>query len=166
MTFFQKKWQCVTMWNMNFRCFLQWMNVCHLICLLIIVWCSVQPRWRQYKTQNPGFACKPTPWTMSAETEHYSWEGIPFLVRVLDSRVIMVKLFLLVPYPFQTAAPFQDNFGETPSIIFHRPRLGLKLVHSSHHPHSNHFTHSYSSPHHSFWWWRSLFKLLLSYNSC
>ena len=80
--------------------------------------------------------------------------GIPFLVRVLDSWMIMVKLFFQVPYPFQTAAPFQDNFGETPSIIFHCPRLGLKLVHSSHHPHSNHFTslHSYSSPHHSFWW--------------
>ena len=40
--------------------------------------------------------------------------GIPFLVRVLDSRMIMVKLFFQVPYPFQTAAPFQDNFGETP----------------------------------------------------
>lgn len=61
--------------------------------------------------------------------------GISYSVRVLDSLIIMVKLFLSSALPFpDDRQPLQDNFGETPLIIFQRPRLPLKLVCSSHQP--------------------------------
>ena len=113
MTFFQKKWQCVTMWNMNFRCFLQWMNVCHLICLLIIVWCSVQPRWRQYKTQNPGLPGNPPhgqcPQKQSIILGRYPFPRPGF--RLLDD---YGETFLSGALPFPDGRPLPRQFWWNP----------------------------------------------------